>query len=64
MGSLIPQGVGAAKALGDTTGAQFIVALLGGLVTFGGAYTSVSLHYSIATLIKSPAPCADTVHAV
>ena len=41
MGVLIPQGVGAAEALGNTTGAQFVVGLLGGLVSFGGAYTSI-----------------------
>ena len=41
MGKLVPMGVGAAKNLGNTFSAQFIVGLLGGLVTFGGAYTAV-----------------------
>jgi chromate transporter len=41
MDDLIPMGVGVAKELGNTQGAQFVVGLLGGLVTFGGAYTAV-----------------------
>ena len=41
MGQLVPQGVGVAAALGNTPGAQFVVGLLGGLVSFGGAYTSI-----------------------
>ena len=38
---LVPMGVGVAARLGNTHGAQFVVGLLGGLVTFGGAYTAV-----------------------
>ena len=38
---LVPMGVGVAARLGNTHGAQFIVGLLGGLVTFGGAYTAI-----------------------
>jgi chromate transporter len=39
--NVIPQGIGIARWLGCTPGAQFIVGLLGGLVTFGGAYTAI-----------------------
>ena len=39
--ALIPMGVGVAEKLGNTYGAQFVVGLLGGLVTFGGAYTAI-----------------------
>lgn len=38
---LVPMGVGVALKLGNTYGAQFVVGLLGGLVTFGGAYTAI-----------------------
>ena len=41
MNSLVPMGVGAAYHLGNTYGAHLVVGLLGGLVTFGGAYTAV-----------------------
>jgi chromate transporter len=41
MGELVPMGVGAAANLGNTYAAHFVVGLLGGLVTFGGAYTAV-----------------------
>lgn len=41
MQELIPLGVGAARTLGNTYAAHFIVGLLGGLVTFGGAYTAI-----------------------
>ena len=41
MDSLVPMGVGVAAKLGNTHGAQFVVGLLGGLVTFGGAYTAI-----------------------
>jgi len=41
VGDFFPQGVGVAAALGNTQGAQFTVGLLGGLVSFGGAYTSI-----------------------
>ena len=37
----VPMGVGVAKTLGNTPGAQFVVGLLAGLVTFGGAYTAI-----------------------
>jgi chromate transporter len=37
----VPMGVGAARDLGNTYAAHFVVGLLGGLVTFGGAYTAV-----------------------
>lgn len=37
---LIPLGVGVG-ALGNTPGTQFLVGLLGGLLTFGGAYTAI-----------------------
>ena len=46
MDTLVPMGVGAAAALGNTPGAQYVVGLLGGLVTFGGAYTAIPfVHY-------------------
>jgi chromate transporter len=41
MSQLVPMGVGVAKALGNTYAAHFVVGLIGGLVTFGGAYTAV-----------------------
>lgn len=41
MGDLIPQGFGIAKSLGNTLGSEFLVSLVGGLVSFGGAYTSI-----------------------
>ena len=41
MAELIPMGVGAARNLGNTYGAHFVIGLLGGLVTFGGAYTAI-----------------------
>jgi putative chromate ion transporter len=41
MDTLVPMGVGVAKHLGNTQGAQFVVGLLAGLVTFGGAYTAI-----------------------
>lgn len=37
----VPMGVGVAKRLGNTQAAQFIVGLVSGLVTFGGAYTAL-----------------------
>jgi chromate transporter len=41
MGQLVPQGVGVAAALGNTPAAEFVVGLVGGLVSFGGAYTAI-----------------------
>lgn len=41
MESLVPMGVGVAERLGNTYAAHFVVGLIGGLVTFGGAYTAV-----------------------
>jgi len=41
MESLVPMGVGVAERLGNTYASHFVVGLLGGLVTFGGAYTAV-----------------------
>jgi putative chromate ion transporter len=41
MEHLVPMGVGAAAQLGNTYASHFVVGLLGGLVTFGGAYTAV-----------------------
>lgn len=38
---LVPQGLGVAKELGNTPAAQYVVGLLGGLVTFGGAFTAI-----------------------
>ena len=37
----VPMGVGVANTLGNSQGAQFVVGLMGGLVTFGGAYTAI-----------------------
>ena len=37
----IPMGVGVAKKLGNVPGGQFVVGLVAGLVTFGGAYTAI-----------------------
>ena len=39
--ALVPQGFGIAARLGNSIGAQFLVALVGGSVSFGGAYTAV-----------------------
>ena len=39
--NLIPMGVGVASRLGNTYGGQFVVGLVAGLVTFGGAYTAI-----------------------
>lgn len=41
MDELVPMGMGVSRGLGNTHSAHFIVGLLGGLVTFGGAYTAV-----------------------
>jgi len=41
MEHLVPMGVGIAAKLGNTYASHFVVGLLGGLVTFGGAYTAV-----------------------
>lgn len=41
MAELVPMGVGAARTLGNTYGSHFVIGLLGGLVTFGGAYTAI-----------------------
>ena len=38
---LLPMGVGVATKLGNTYGGQFVVGLVSGLVTFGGAYTAI-----------------------
>jgi hypothetical protein len=35
------QGFGIAAKLGNTPGSEFLIGLVGGLVTFGGAYTSI-----------------------
>ena len=37
----IPMGVGVAEKLGNSQAAQFVVGLVSGLVTFGGAYTAL-----------------------
>ena len=41
MGSLVPQGFGIAQKLGNSIESEFLVSLVGGLVSFGGAYTSI-----------------------
>ena len=41
MGDIVPMGIGVANNLGNTYASHFAVGLLGGLVTFGGAYTAV-----------------------
>ena len=41
MGDLVPQGFGIAQRLGNSLGSEFLVGLVGGLVSFGGAYTSI-----------------------
>lgn len=42
MDAYVPVGVGAA-AMGRNAGTEFLVGLLGGLLTFGGAYTAIPL---------------------
>lgn len=50
MDTLIPMGVGVGASLGNTPAAQFVVGLLGGLVTFGGAYTAIPfINYETVT---------------
>jgi putative chromate ion transporter len=39
--NLVPMGMGIAKNLGNTPAGQFVVGLVAGLVTFGGAYTAI-----------------------
>lgn len=41
MEKLMPMGVGVGQRLGNTYAGHFVVGLLGGLVTFGGAYTAI-----------------------
>ena len=41
MEELLPLGVGVARELGNSYASHFIIGLLGGLVTFGGAYTAI-----------------------
>ena len=41
MDNLIPMGIGVAKDLGNSYVSHFLIGLLGGLVTFGGAYTAI-----------------------
>jgi chromate transporter len=38
---IVPMGMGIAAKLGNTQGAQFVIGLVSGLVTFGGAYTAL-----------------------
>ena len=38
---LLPMGVGVARTLGNSFLSQYIIGLVGGLVTFGGAYTAI-----------------------
>lgn len=50
MDNYIPMGVGVGASLGNTPAAQFVVGLLGGLVTFGGAYTAIPfINYEAVT---------------
>lgn len=41
MDSLVPMGIGVSRDLGNTFASHFLIGLLGGLVTFGGAYTAI-----------------------
>ena len=60
MGDLVPQGFGIASRYGNTLGSQFLVGLVGGTVTFGGAYTSIPFiqvckeHVFFLLFVRSP----------
>jgi len=41
MDELLPMGVGVARSLGNSYASHFLIGLVGGLVTFGGAYTAI-----------------------
>ena len=39
--ALLPMGVGVARTYGNSYASHFVIGLVGGLVTFGGAYTAI-----------------------